>query len=198
MTVKDIFDLRKQGRIEEAYEAIRPMYAVHKGKYTTLCMFWTASDILKKRVGEKRVDEAAKIFKALMRVLPNIDDNDGKAHTSMLYNALMLSREASEFSILDFVSQIPAERLTDEDWRPLSVPAAEGKPGRSIPSVAHRLLAAAFREIKAAPTVDNTLKAMPLLQEAMRRNPSDKQCLQCMKVVKGIIREQEQTVSSLS
>ena len=43
MTVKEVFDLRKQGKIEEAYEAIRPMFAVHQGKYTTLCMFWTAS-----------------------------------------------------------------------------------------------------------------------------------------------------------
>ena len=31
MTVKEVFELRKQGKIEEAYEAIRPMYAVHKG-----------------------------------------------------------------------------------------------------------------------------------------------------------------------
>ena len=36
MTVKEVFELRKQGKIEEAYDAIRPMYAVHKGKYTTL------------------------------------------------------------------------------------------------------------------------------------------------------------------
>ena len=40
MTVKEIFELRKQGRIEEAYEAIRPIYATHKGRYTTLCMMW--------------------------------------------------------------------------------------------------------------------------------------------------------------
>ena len=43
ISVKDIFDMRKQGRIEEAYDAIRPMYAQHKGRYTTLCMFWTAA-----------------------------------------------------------------------------------------------------------------------------------------------------------
>lgn len=30
MTVKEVFDLRKQGKIEEAYETIRPMYAVHQ------------------------------------------------------------------------------------------------------------------------------------------------------------------------
>ncbi len=69
MTVKEVFELRKQGKIEEAYEAIRPMYATHKGKYTTLCMFWTASDILKKRLQEKRVGEAEKIF-AIMPGLP--------------------------------------------------------------------------------------------------------------------------------
>ena len=58
MTVKDIFMLRKQGQIEEAYNAIRPLYAVDKGPYTSLAMFWTASDILKKRVSEGKTDEA--------------------------------------------------------------------------------------------------------------------------------------------
>ena len=88
MTVKEVFELRKQGKIEEAYEAIRPMYAVHQGKYTTLCMFWTASDILKKRIMEQRLDEAEKIFKALLRVLPNIEDKDGRALSSILYESV--------------------------------------------------------------------------------------------------------------
>jgi len=77
MTVKEVFELRKQGKIEEAYEAIRPMYAVHQGKYTTLCMFWTASDILKKRIKEQRSDEAVGIFKALLRILPSIEGGQG-------------------------------------------------------------------------------------------------------------------------
>lgn len=38
LKVKDIFALRKQGKIEEAYEAIRPIYKEHKGRFTTLCM----------------------------------------------------------------------------------------------------------------------------------------------------------------
>lgn len=76
MTVKEIFELRRQGRIEEAYDAIRPMYAVHKGKYTSWCMFWTAADIFKKRIKEGRTDEARKIFEALKGVLPYIKDND--------------------------------------------------------------------------------------------------------------------------
>ena len=72
MTVKEIFDLRKQGKIEEAYEAIRPMYAAHKGHYTSLCMFWTASDIFKKRLDEGRIDEARQIYQAMKRMLPYV------------------------------------------------------------------------------------------------------------------------------
>ena len=73
MTVKEIFELRKQGRIEEAYEAIRPMYAAHRGRYTTLCMFWTAADVFKLRLDQGRTDEAAKILEALKRILPNVE-----------------------------------------------------------------------------------------------------------------------------
>ena len=73
MTVKEVFDLRKQGRIEEAYEAIRPMYAAHKGRYTTLCMFWTAADVFKLRLDQKRVEEAEKILEALKRMLPQVE-----------------------------------------------------------------------------------------------------------------------------
>lgn len=73
MTVKEIFDLRRQGRVEEAYDAIRPLYAAHKGRYTTLCMYWTAMDILRKRIDEGRLDEADKIYKALERMLPRVE-----------------------------------------------------------------------------------------------------------------------------
>ena len=74
MTVKDIFDLRKQGRIEEAYEAIRPMYAQYKGRYTTLCMFWTAADVFKLRLEQGRVEDATKILEALKRMLPRVEE----------------------------------------------------------------------------------------------------------------------------
>ena len=85
MTVKEIFDLRKQGRIEEAYDAIRARYATYRGKYTTLCMFWTARDIFNLRMADGRTEEARKIYEALKRVLPNIDDHDGRAAAFMQY-----------------------------------------------------------------------------------------------------------------
>ena len=77
LTASDVFELRKQGRIEEAYEAIRQLYASDKGHYTSLAMFWTANDILKKRLNEGRIDEAEKISAALERMLPNVPDQEG-------------------------------------------------------------------------------------------------------------------------
>ena len=74
MTVQEIFDLRRQGRIDEAYDAIRPMYAAHKGRYTTLCMFWTAADVFKLRLEQGRVEEATKIYEALKRMLPRVEE----------------------------------------------------------------------------------------------------------------------------
>lgn len=79
MTVKDIFDLRKQGRIEEAYEAIRPIYREHKGRFTTLCMFWVASDVFKLRLEQGRVEEATKIYEAMKRILPSVEDDEQAA-----------------------------------------------------------------------------------------------------------------------
>lgn len=75
MEVKDVFELRKQGKIEEAYNAIRPMYASHKGHYTTIAMFWVGVDIMKLRYQQRRLEEAYKIFQSLMRLYPTMDDS---------------------------------------------------------------------------------------------------------------------------
>ena len=210
MTVKEVFELRKQGKIEEAYETIRPMYAVHQGKYTTLCMFWTASDILKKRILEQRLDEAQKIFKALLRILPNLEDRsaqsnayssnaslkkDGRALSSILYEAVTLDKEIKEFSMLDFVSQLNVEQLSDEDWKTITAPAVDGTPSHPIPSVAQQLLTCAFHEIQENATVDNALKAMPLLQEAIRRYPRNKNCQRYMAVIYRIMGEKDKAIA---
>ena len=108
------------------------MYAVHQGKYTTLCMFWTAHDILKLRLQAKRIDEAEKILKALMRVLPNIEDKDGGARKSMMHYALVLGKESKNFSVLEYVGQMDVAQLTDDDWTslessPITRPKSLGK-----------------------------------------------------------------------
>ena len=55
MTVKEVFELRRAGRVEEAYEAILPMYRVHHGKYTSLAMFWCAVDMMNLLLGKRLI-----------------------------------------------------------------------------------------------------------------------------------------------
>lgn len=83
MTAKEIFELRKQGRKEEAYEEARQLYATDKSGYASAAMFWTAVDILRCRVKEAKIDEAKKIFMALERLQPNVPDKDGWVQEAM-------------------------------------------------------------------------------------------------------------------
>ena len=116
MTVKDIFDLRKQGKIEEAYEAIRPMYAVHKGYYTSLCMYLTARDVLLLRLDQGRTIEAQKIYEALKRLIPSIEDKDGQVARFMEYAARRLEEAGralnkGQQAVLDCIKANPGLRV---------------------------------------------------------------------------------------
>lgn len=93
MTVKEIFELRREGKIEEAYRAILPMYKVHHGKYTTLAMFWCAVDmmnLLLTRVkgndleSQHALYEAEKIHISLQRICPQIWDETGACQQTLV------------------------------------------------------------------------------------------------------------------
>ena len=167
--------------------------------------------ILKKRIKERRLDEAEKIFKALLRVLLNIEDKDGKALSSILYDAVTLDKESKSFCMLDFVEQLKVEKLSDEDWKDLTpCPSPNGEGSKyTIPSVAQQMLTCAFHELqeqmygdfmtKKAPlshdeVMASSLKVMPLLQEAMRRNPRDKHNQRYMAVIYTIMGERDKAV----
>ena len=86
MTVKEVFELRREGRVEEAYNAILPMYRVHHGKYTSLAMFWCAVDMMNLLLiraidGNEEsmvaLREAEKIYLSLQRLCPKIYDESG-------------------------------------------------------------------------------------------------------------------------
>ena len=116
MTVKEIFDLRKQGHIEEAYEAIRPMYKVHKGYYTSLCMYLCARDVFNMRLYEGRTDEARKIFEALKRLQPNVEDKDGSVAEFMKaagerIEGFCYSLNKGQQAVLDCIKANPGLRV---------------------------------------------------------------------------------------
>lgn len=104
MEVRDVFELRKQGRIEEAYNAIRPMYAVHKGHYTTIAMFWVGVDMMRLRYQQRRLTEAHKIFLSLMRLYPTMDDKDKRGQAVLMRAAIFVFDHSTSFSMLDFIT----------------------------------------------------------------------------------------------
>ena len=166
MEVKDVFELRKQGKIEEAYNAIRPMYASHKGHYTTIAMFWVGVDIMKLRYQQRRLEEAYKIFQSLMRLYPTMDDSSLRGQATLLRAAMFVYDHSTTFSILDFVSNWGViGKLTDDDWL---MTESNGHP---IQSLGMRVVDKVFKELESKPTVEMALKAAPILAEALKHSP---------------------------
>lgn len=165
MEVRDIFKLRSQGKTEEAYAAICPLYAVHKGPHTTICMFWVGMDMMRLRYRQRRLVEAYKIFQALLRLYPTMEDSELRGQAAMMRAALLVFDHNPEFSMLEFITRWGITCLTDEDWK---VVAVDKHP---VPSLGMRIVGKVFHEVNARPTVDIALAAAPILAEALRHSP---------------------------
>lgn len=101
MTVNDVFELRSQGRTEEAYEAARAVYATDKSPHASAAMFWTAVDALKKRVNEHRTDEARKIYMALERLLNGVSDRNGWMHEALDKCRTLMEKDGKRETLRD-------------------------------------------------------------------------------------------------
>lgn len=165
MDVKDVFELRRQGRTEDAYAAILPLYAAHKGHYTTIAMFWVGVDMMRLRYQQRRLEEAYKIFKSLMRLYPTMKDTDLKGQSAMMRAAIQVFEHNNSFSILDFITHWDITRLTDDDWK------GTQHEGFMTPSTGMRIVGKVFKEVAANPTVDMALRAAPILAETLKHSP---------------------------
>ena len=79
----DIYELKRKGHTEDAYEAARQLYSLSKSVDVSSVMFWTAVDVLKLRVSENRIEEAQRICYALERLLNRVSDEKGWMHNAM-------------------------------------------------------------------------------------------------------------------
>ena len=108
MTVKEIFELRREGKVEEAYQAILPMYRVHHGKYTSLAMFWCAADMMKlllsratnnNQESKEAVMEAEKIYISMERLSTKITDESGAAKQMLINLGIALDSTKNRVGI---------------------------------------------------------------------------------------------------
>jgi len=112
MTINEVFGLRNQGRIEEAYEEARKIYATDKGPYPSAVMFWTAVDMLKKLViQDHQEEEARKIYAALERLLSNARDGKG-----WMSKALKNCKQLLEGNVNRQTVKVYPEHILMGDW----------------------------------------------------------------------------------
>lgn len=78
----DIFELRKSGKFETAYNAARENFAHHRGHYTNLCMFWCALDFARYLMNNGRHAEMPNVLGQMVTAYHLIADHSGQASTA--------------------------------------------------------------------------------------------------------------------
>lgn len=192
-TIQDIFEMRKNGQFEQAYEAVLPMYRVHHGHYTTLCMFWTATDVMRIRIEAGKCDEAAQIFASLRNLYPNLQDKDHSAARTLNRLALMLATKEQElaklqqyhayasspeqersgglsFSLLDYMTVFGQHYFSEEDWQ---MSEFNGHP---VPSFATKVISRIFHEVTSEKECEfeHLKNALDLVEMGLQHTPRNR------------------------
>lgn len=183
MTVQDIFNLRKEGHIDEAWEAIQPMYAVHQGKHTTLAYFWTASDKLKQAAEAKDGEGARRLLAAMVKAYPNIEDGDLRANYAIIKGALRVDDLLQQFNLAYFMPYF--SRLKDEDWKATKVD------DHWVPALGQRIVVHLFRDLEDRDDAHYVEAIMPMLETALHHNPNDKNNLRILARIYRMINKQD-------
>lgn len=168
MEVRDIFALRKEGKVEEAYSAISGIYAVHHGPHTNLCMFWCASDMLKARAKDNNAKEARRLLGQMVKIYPTINDHDGRAARAISKGALAMDRMVEGFNLVYFMPWF--DKLADDDWQPYTVD------GHRVPSLGQQIVNHLMKDIQQR-DVDYINKVIGLFRVAIQKAPNYKQNL---------------------
>lgn len=166
MTVQDIFNLRKEGHIDEAWTEIQPLFAEHKGKHTTLAYFWTASDKLKQAAEAKDAEGARKLLFAMVTAYPYLDDRDLRATYAIVKASLRVDELVEQFNLAYFMPFF--SRLKDDDWKATKVD------DHWVPALGERIVAHLFRGIEDRQDPHYVEQVKPLLAKALTLNPNDK------------------------
>lgn len=168
--------MRKNGQFEQAYAAVLPMYREHHGHYTTLCMFWTATDVMRLRIEAGKCREAEQIMASLRHLYPNLQDKDMSAAHTLNRLALLLATKEQEmkeiqFSLLDYMKDFGNQYLTEDDWQ-----ASEWN-GHVVPSMGTKIVSRIFHEVAEITSVERLEDALEMVQTGLQHAPRNKHLL---------------------
>lgn len=183
-TIQDIFEMRKNGQFEQAYENILPLYREHHGHYTTLCMFWTATDVMRIRMDNGKCAEAEQLFAAIRQLYPNLQDRNLIAARTLNRLALQLAtkeqelrkqpvvKEEMQFSLLDYMVDFGIHYLTEEDWQ------LSEYNGHLVPSFGMKIISRIFHEVSKPESSEKRLQdALDMVQMGLQHTPRNRHML---------------------
>lgn len=205
-TIQDIFEMRKNGQFEQAYEAVLPMYREHHGHYTTLCMFWTATDVLRLRIDAGRCAEAEQIIASLRNLYPNLDDKEHSAAHTLNRLALQLATKEQELRKLQQYETKQYTGRSDADgaklsWEAMSEPLQfslldymadfgtnylseqdwepEEWNGHPVPSMGTKIISRIFHEVSEedGENKDRLEAALEFVEMGLQHSPRNKHLL---------------------
>ena len=190
MEVKDVFALRAEGRVEEAYKAIVPMYKVHQGHYTTICMFRCGVDMAKLHLTRSETKEAERIMASLQRLYPTMDDKDHSAHQALLNLALQLAKTETEaFSFAQFMDWWGADNLIEDDWK-----AGESN-GHPLPARGQKIATLLFHEARKSDSEQTRRQALTFISTALQHLPRNRNLQRAKAWLLAATGDKEQAVS---
>lgn len=166
MEVKDIFEMRKAGKTEEAYHAIQEIYAHHHGPHTNLCMFWCSSDMFRKAAKEKNAKEARQFLGSMVKIYPDIKDDRGDAARAISRSALAMDKMVKDFNLVWFMPWF--NKLTDDDWRASTVN------GHQIPSLGQQIVNHLMKDITTR-DIDYVNSITDIFDLAVQKAPYNKE-----------------------
>lgn len=91
MNISDVLALYEKGEVESAYVAILPIYAENHDEDTSRLMFRVAFAVLERRLQDGVLDEASKVFRALLRLITRFGDEMSDERKALLKMAFRLS-----------------------------------------------------------------------------------------------------------
>lgn len=166
MEVRDIFNMRKEGKTTEAYALISDMYARHQGKYTTMCMFWCTDDMFRLALGNGDWPQARRMLYDMTRIYPATGTVDERAVSCIVREAVELDRHLDDFNLVYFMPYFAL--LGEQDWLTTSID------GHRVPSLGQQVVNHLLKGIdrRDAAYIETIT---PLFQKALKIAPNYKE-----------------------
>lgn len=185
MEVKDIFNLRKEGKTAEAYQLISDRYAQHKGKYTTMCMFWCTDDMFKLAVGNGEWSKAKRFLYNMTLIYPATGETDERAVSCIVREAVEMDRHIEDFNLAYFMPYFCL--MGESDWLTTSID------GHPVPSLGQQVVNHLLKSIdkRDAEYIENVA---PLFQKAIQLAPNYKENLRHMAQMKVMLGKKDEAV----